>query len=171
MHLLDAIPTEVDVETLLLEIRSGAGEASRHGIFGGPTPGACSAKRDAVLTQLTEVERNASLVGTQVPEFVRFGRFKRRLARFTSRVVLYLARVVTAPQRQVNYGLLQALRTAVTCLKEEEAARLELQARVQLLERTVAALRTQATQESSKTEGPTPSGRTTLSPHVFATRH
>ncbi len=171
MHLLNAIPTEVDAETLLLEIRSGAGEASRHGIFGGLATGACSAKRDAVLTQLTEVEHSASLVGTKVPEFARFGRLKRKLARFTSRVVLYLARVVTVPQRQVNYGLLQALRTAITCLKEEEAARLELVARLQLLERTVASLRTQATQETSRTEGPTPNGRTTLAPHVFVPRH
>jgi hypothetical protein len=67
----------------------------------------------------------------------------RKAARFTSRVVMYLAKVITVPQRRVNFALLQAARGTLGCLKEEEAARLELQARVQLLEQTVSALRSQ----------------------------
>jgi len=140
MQLLDAVPTEVDVESLMLRIRASAGGGAGAGLFGAASV-ANHAKREAVLTQLTDIERHAALVGTFVPPFERFGRAKRKLARFVARAVLYLGRVITAPQRQVNFGLLQALRSTLACLKEEEAARLELQARVQLLERTMQSLR------------------------------
>lgn len=141
MQLLDAAPLEVDVESLMLEIRAGAG--ARGGLFGAASADN-HAKREAIVTQLTDVERHAALVGTFVPPCERFGRALRGLARFTARGVLYLGKVITAPQRQVNFGLLQALRGALICLKEEEASRLELQARVQLLEHTIQSLRGQS---------------------------
>lgn len=132
--------TEVDVESIMLQLRSAGREGgAMFGAAGGASHGA---KRDAVTTQLAEVERFAD-IGTTIPGFERFGRVLRKAARMTSRVVLYLAKVVTVPQRRVNFAFLQAARGMVGCLKDEEAARLELQARVQLLEQTVATLRAQ----------------------------
>jgi hypothetical protein len=141
MQILKSIPAEVDVESLMIQLRAGAREGGG-AMFGSSSHAQHSAKRDAVSTHLSEVERYAE-VGTVVPAFERFGKFKRKAARFTSRVVLYLGRVISVPQQRVNFAALQALRGIIGCLKDEETARLELQARVQLLERTVAVLRSQ----------------------------
>ncbi len=168
MQLFDAIASEVDVESLMHQLRSSVSESQTTGrLFGaGASSGHC-AKRDAVLTQLSEVERHAA-VGTIVPQFERFGRIKRSFARFTARAVLYLARIITAPQRQVNFGMLQALRATLACLKEEEAARLELQARVQLLDRTLAALRAQIEPAASQATDHESSGRHSGVRHIPA---
>lgn len=141
MQIPAPLPDQVDVESLMNRLRGGVGEGGEHGLFSGNGSGR-NARYETILTQLTEVERTAA-VGTVIPRFERFGPLKRRAARGVARVVLYLARLVSVPQQHVNFGLLQALRTTLSCLKEEEAARLELQARVQLLERSLASLRRQ----------------------------
>lgn len=125
----------------MIQLRS-SGRGGGGAMFGGSSGASHSAKRDAVSTHLADVERYGD-VGTVIPAFERFGRVLRKAARFTSRVVMYLGKVITVPQRRVNFALLQAARGTLGCLKEEEAARLELQARVQLLEQTVSALRSQ----------------------------
>lgn len=151
MQLFEALASEVDVESLMHQLRAECGGESQscERLFGAGAAAGRSAKRDAVLALLSEVERNAA-VGTIVPQFERFGRVKREAARFISRVVLYLGRIISVPQQRVNFGLLQALRSTLACLKEEEAARLELQARVQLLDRTLAALRAQLEQSATR---------------------
>ncbi len=148
-------PLEVDVESIMIQLRS-AGREGGGALFGAAGGASHSAKRDAISTHLAEEERSAD-VGTVVPGFERFGRVLRKAARFTSRVVMYLAKVVTVPQRRVNFALLQAARGILGCLKDEEAARLELQARVQLLEQTVSALRGQiesAAKTTHEADGP-----------------
>lgn len=167
MQLLDPPAAEVDVEALMHQLRSGVREGGA-GPFGSASAGN-SAKRDAAAMHLTEVERNAE-VGTVIPSFERFGRLKRKAAWWTSRVVLYLAKIITVPQRRVNFGLLQAVRGTLACLKEEEVARLELQARVQLLERTVAALRTQL-EDARKPAGEEGERGWRAAPHFHAGQH
>jgi O-antigen chain-terminating methyltransferase len=65
-----------------------------------------------IMASLSMAEQNVA-VGTSVPPMLRFRKGTRWLAKLMARVVIYLANVVTAPQRLFNQWTLQALRFTV----------------------------------------------------------
>jgi hypothetical protein len=77
------------------------------------------------LEFLNAAERHAA-VGAEVPAFNRYGPLKRRLARLVARPILFVAELVTHPQRMFNTAALEALRSLgdrVQSLEQELAAR------------------------------------------------
>jgi hypothetical protein len=120
---------EIDVDALMAEIRA---EVMRARAAGGAPPAAVGPAPGegwyGLLEQLRVAEQHAA-VGLEVPPFGRYGGLKRRLARATARVVLFLTQVTAQPQRTYNASLLAALRL--------------LAERVQALEAELAALRAQ----------------------------
>jgi hypothetical protein len=61
------------------------------------------------LEFLNAAERHAA-VGAEVPAFNRYGPIKRQLARLVARPILFMAELVTHPQRTFNTTTLEALR-------------------------------------------------------------
>jgi hypothetical protein len=129
---------EIDVDALMAEIRTEvmrARQAAGAAAGAGPPGGALAARAEAapgagdpawfgLRDQLHVAEQHAA-VGLEVPAFVRYGGLKRRLARALARVVLFLAQVVTVPQRTYNAAMLTALRVLAERVRLLEAERAE----------------------------------------------
>ncbi|MBV9122534.1 MAG: hypothetical protein JO112_04185 [Planctomycetes bacterium] len=77
-------------------------------------------------------------VGTTVPGMGRFRGWKRRLARWAGKMVLYLAQIITVRQRQYNDALLQAGRELADGLRHLEKRVRQQEEKIQGLEDALA---------------------------------
>ena len=102
--------SDVDVDRLMAELRDELA-AERPNAAPAPPPLAGAPPRMDLrwLEYLSAAERHAA-VGAEVPAFHRFGPVVRQLARLAARPVLFLAELVTHPQRTYNTMTLEALR-------------------------------------------------------------
>jgi O-antigen chain-terminating methyltransferase len=105
---------EITVDELMAKIREEV--ARRRAANSSPTPQPSST--GAVATGIDWPRLHAGLhaaeryaqVGTFVPNWPRFGRVRRSLARCVARVLLYLSDFITTRQREFNNAVLQSLR-------------------------------------------------------------
>lgn len=103
------------------------------------------------LTTLLQRAEAHACMGKDVPSFAHFRGPLRMVARWTARLVLYLARFVTGPQRAYNLALVQAIQSLSADLRRMEqewtnrACRLgELECLTQQLQEELASLRPQS---------------------------
>jgi hypothetical protein len=137
---------EIDVDRLMAEIRSEARsveadlpEASAR--RAGPPPDG----RWLRLVDQLQVARENAAVGVEVPAFPRLPPLRRRLARLAARCVLYVAELVTRPQRSFNIATLVGLEQVADELRE--------------LRSEVETLRARLTERSRSAPGPSSAAR------------
>lgn len=105
---------EINVDELMAKVREEV--ARRRAANSSPTPQPSST--GAIATGIDWPQLHAGLhaaeryaqVGTFVPNWPRFGRVRRSLARCVARVLLYLSDFITTRQREFNNAVLQSLR-------------------------------------------------------------
>src|SRR5262245_50839252 len=90
---------------------------------------------------LGHAEQYGAAAGARVPDMAHHRGLRGWLARATTRLVPYLARVITNDQRSFNAAALDALRDLADRQRRQAEAQQGLERRLQALERSVAHLR------------------------------
>ncbi len=116
---------EISIEALMTEIQQKVVDQRSPGIIGQET-GLNSGEKITPSFDWPQIDANLEVaehhadVGTQLLPLLRFPRSIRWLARGTSRVILYLAKIVTIPQMHFNRSILLALRIVRNGIREME---------------------------------------------------
>ena len=90
-----------------------------------------------IAERLSIAEQNAD-AGSRVLPMLRFHKSIRWIIRLIGRIVIYLAQVVTIPQRNFNYSIFQSLRSALEGVRSMNSGLAGLSNRVAALEEDVA---------------------------------
>ena len=89
-----------------------------------------------IMAGLYAAEQNAD-AGSSILPMLRFRRVIRWLAKLTGRIVIYLAQVVTVPQRRFNQSILETMRITVNGVRDMNQSLTERDNRIAGLEETV----------------------------------
>lgn len=105
---------EIDVDELLRRIAEEVARSHGDDLPPSPVSGpeVPSETIDWRLLQANlDVVRHHAEIGNSIPAWMRFGRIRRRIARFTAHCVLYLSSFITNQQKLFNGAVLESLQT------------------------------------------------------------